>query len=57
MAAAYTTGVVDSTYGMITANTVEATYADDTFVLNFEWTVSAGSFGVVPQVFVITEKM
>lgn len=57
MAAAYTTGVEDSTYGMITANTVDATYADDTFVLNFEWTVSAGSFGAAPQIFVITEKL
>lgn len=57
LAKAYTTGVVDSTYGMITANTVEATYGDDTFAFNFEWTVSAGSFGAAPQIFVITERL
>ena len=57
LAASYTTGVEDSTYGMITANTVDATYSENVFVLTFEWTVSAGSFGVAPQIYTITEKL
>lgn len=28
-----------------------------TFEFNFEWTVSAGSFGAAPQFFAITEKL
>lgn len=57
LADSYTTGVEDSTYGMITANTVEATYSENTFILTFEWTVSAGSFGVAPQIYAITERL
>ena len=56
LAEAYATGYDHPTYGMITANTLDAKFAENTFEFNFEWTVSAGSFGAAPQFFAITEK-
>ena len=65
----YATGLVHPSYGAITANVVGATYshfeagqlfeniACDAFYFNFEWTVSAGSFGEYPNLFIVEKVL
>jgi hypothetical protein len=64
----YATGLVHSSYGPITANVLGATYshfeagqllniACDAFYFNFKWTVSAGSFGEYPNLFIVEKVL
>lgn len=64
----YATGLVHPTYGAITANTVGALYAHfnagellnvacDAFYFTFKWTVSAGSFGEKPNLFIVEKVL
>lgn len=54
----YETGFFHPSYGMVTANPVQAAYraADQTLLFLFEYTVGAGSFGDKVESFQITEK-
>ena len=64
----YATGLVHSTHGAITANVVGASYdhweagkllevACDAFYFDFKWTVSAGSFGQYPNLFIVQKVL
>lgn len=64
----YVTGIVHASYGGITANVVSAGYYTfgagqlleqecNAFQFNFKWTVSAGSFGEAPNLFIVTEVL
>ena len=64
----YASGLVHATYGAITANVMGASYghyeagqlldvACDAFYFDFKWTVSAGSFGQYPNLFIIQQVL
>lgn len=64
----YVTGLVHSTYGAVTANVLGASYvhyeagqllkdACDAFYFDFKWTVSAGSFGEYPNLFIVQQVL
>ena len=64
----YASGLIHPNYGAITANTVSAMYAKfaagellkdscEGFYFNFKWTVSAGSFGEYPNIFIVMEVL
>lgn len=61
----YTTGFVHPTYGMVSAETTDGESVfgfmpgawddgSDVFYFGFKWTVSAGSFGINPDYFVVS---
>lgn len=64
----YATGITHPSYGAITANILGAAYSHfaagelmetecDAFLLDVEWTVSAGPFGEYPLFFIVTEVL
>lgn len=66
--ASYATGLYHPSYGGITANVVNAAYVTypagslmdvdcNVFQFNFGWTVSAGSFGEYPNLFIVLEVL
>lgn len=51
------TGIVHPSYGMVTAECQNTAYreAEQTFLFQYKWTVSAGSFGSGVDSFEVTE--
>ena len=64
----YTTGYSHPTYGMVSAVTTDAdskflfmkggyTDGSDVFYFDFKWTVSAGTFGIIPDYFIVANYL